>query len=165
MKPRLLVLLLAVLAGLSWWWLRPDAEDRVRAAHQDLARLLSKSADDGAKPIFIDSLRFQAMFADSCELSGEAGGLIGAYTPEAMAGLIIRTRSLFERIDLDIGELAVELRAPDDALARFTAELTASSASEDRAPLSETRSVISRMQRVDGDWRFAEFRFELPAGE
>jgi hypothetical protein len=100
----------------------------------------------------------QGLFADNCEVTGDAEMLTGSYTSEEMVSTIIQVQGMFQSIELTFHELEVEFPAPDDAITNFTAVLIGQSqvTGEDKA--GETREVISRMREVDGKWLFAEFR-------
>lgn len=151
---------LTVAAGLlivaaAWWLLGNDSAAEVRAAHADLARVLSKSGegDDGLSVLQLRSL--ESMFAEELVVAGDANGLSASYSPEEIVGLIVRVRSVFASVELELGELTVELPAPDRAVATFRAGL--SGRESDGELVREARSVVSRMRHVDGDWRFTEF--------
>jgi hypothetical protein len=162
MKPHYVALILILIAGAAWWLLSQDVEAQIYEAHRELARLVNKTEDEGSMPSVLDTLKIQVLFADRCEVSGDADQLIGAYTPDEMAGLIIRARGLFRTIELSFSEIVIELRADDDAIARFMAELRASGDLDASAEVHETRSVTSRLRKIDGDWRFSELKFALP---
>jgi hypothetical protein len=95
------------------------------------------------------------------EISGNTGGLNGSYSPEETAALIIRVRTIFRAIELTFSEPLIEFPSPDDAIARFAAELRASPGYDELADGVETREVTSRLRQIDGDWVFAAFEFAL----
>ena len=158
MNYKYVIVILVLLAGAAWWFLHDNPEAEVRNAHQELTRLLSKTEDDPSSTMILNARLLQGLFADNCEVSGDAEMLAGSYTSEEMVSTIIRVQGMFQSIELTFHELEVEFRAPDDAITNFTAVLIGQSqvTGEDKA--GETREVISRMRKVDGKWLFTEFR-------
>ena len=89
--------------------------------------------------------------------TGDAEMLAGSYTSEEMVSTIVRVQGVFLSVDLTFHELVIELPAADDAIVKFTAVLVAQGSTEGEEKAAETRTVISRMRKVDGKWLFAEF--------
>ena len=159
---RFLVLLLAIGSLALWWLIRDDAEAEVRRAHAELARLLSKAEDDTGSAALLNARALQGMFADRCEVTGDAGRLAASYSPEDIARTVVGVHGLYQRIDVSFGDLAIDLSVSDVAIASFSADLVATGAG-DRIPVVEARIVTSRMSRVDGVWLFTAFEFEAVA--
>lgn len=153
---RNLALLLLVAAGALWWMLRDDAQTQISRAHEELAGLLSKTGDESVAAASLNVIALRNLFADPVELSGDARGLTGVYSPEDLAGTIVRLRGLFQSIDLSFSELLIEFPAAEVAAIQFSAELTAEAQVGAVEDVIERRSVISRMQDIDGTWLFAE---------
>jgi len=147
-----------LLAGAAWWFLHEDPEAEVRDAHQKMALLLSKTEGDASSTMIINARILQSMFADTCDVIGDAEMLVGSYTPEEMASTMIRVQGLFLSIDLTFHDLVIEFPAADDAIANFTAVLVGQIQMEGEEEFGETREVISRMRKVQDKWLFAEFR-------
>ncbi len=147
-----------LLSVAAWWFLHEDPEAEVRDAHQELTRLLSKTEGEASSTMIFNARVLQNMFADTCEVTGDAEMLAGSYTPEEMVSTIIRVQGMFLSIDLTFHELVIELPAADDAIVNFTAVLVGQSLMEGEEKAGETRQVISRMRKVEGKWLFAEFR-------
>jgi hypothetical protein len=114
--------------------------------------------------MILNARLLQGMFADTCEVTGDAEMLAGSYTSEEMVSTIIRVQAMFHSIELTFHELEVEFPAADDAIIHFTAVLIGQSqvTGEDKA--GETREVVSRMRKVDGKWLFTEFRLVTVTG-
>ena len=162
---RNLMVLVAVLAGAWWWLLRDDPEARVRNAHEELIRLVN-TAEEGMTLLNVRAL--QALFAPTIVVFGDADTLADTYTPEQLVATILGVTGRFDSIDLTISRPAIEkssIAADDEAVSRFSAMLTASSAIEGLAEVAETRRVVSRMRKIDGDWRFAEFSLMKPSDD
>ncbi len=158
MSYRNVIVIFVLLAGAAWWFLHEDPEAEVRDAHQELSRLLSKSEGEASSTVIINARILQNMFADTCDVIGDAEMLVGRYTPEEMASTIIRIQGLFLSIDLTFHDLVIEFPAADDAIAHFTAVLVGQVQMEGEEEFGETREVISRMRKVQDKWLFAEFR-------
>ena len=146
-----------LLSVAAWWFLHEDPEAEVRDAHQELTRLLSKTEGEASSTMIFNARVLQNMFADTCEVTGDAEILAGSYTPEEMVSTIIRVQGLFLSIDLTFHELVIEFPAADDAIVNFTAVLVGRTKMEGEEEAAETREVISRMRKVEDKWLFAEF--------
>ena len=162
MSKRNVIVISVLLAAAAWWFLHEDPEAEVRDAHQKLTRLLSKTEGEATSALILNARVLQTMFADSCEVTGNAEMLAGSYTPEEMVSTIIRVQGVFLRVDLTFHDLVIEFPAADDAIVNFTAVLVGKSRLEGEGEveveLAETREVVSRMRNVEGKWLFAEFR-------
>ena len=158
MSYRNVIVILILLSAAAWWFLHEDPEAEVRNAHQELTRLLSKTEGEASSTMIFNARVLQSMFADTCEVTGDAEMLGGSYTPEEMVSTIIRVQGIFLSIDLTFHEFEIEFPAADDAIVNFTAVLVGRSKMEGEEEAAEAREVISRMRKVEGKWLFAEFR-------
>ena len=157
MSYRNVMVILIVLAAAAWWFLHEDPEAEVRDAHHELTRLLSKTEGEATSTMIFNARVLQNMFADTCEVTGDAEMLAGSYRPEEMVSTIIRVQGMFLSIDLTFHELVIEFPAADDAIVNFTAVLVGRTKMEGEEEAAETREVISRMRKVEDKWLFAEF--------
>jgi len=142
--------------------MRDDPEADVRRAHAELASVLGKTGEDGDATALLEAHALQELFAEACEVSGDAGRLTGVYSPEEIASTALRTQALFHSIELTFSELSISFPDPDRAVAQFSAVLTAIGKTERPGTLNENRAVVSRMQRVDGRWLFASLDLTDP---
>lgn len=90
MSYRNVIVILILLSAAAWWFLHEDPEAEVRNAHQELTRLLSKTEGEASSTMIFNARVLQSMFADTCEVTGDAEMLGGSYTPEEMVSTIIR---------------------------------------------------------------------------
>lgn len=153
----LIALILA--AGLGWLVFFESDEARIRGAHEELRRLLTKSGDESNAALLLDARALQALFAPVCEVVGDADGLVGSYNPQEMVSTVVRVQGAFETIDLTFGELMLEFPADDIARVGFRAELTGQTTVPGEGAVAEARDVVSELTRVDGEWLFSAFRF------
>lgn len=165
MKHRNLALILFVAVLLGWWIMRDNPEADVRRAHAELAGILGKTREEGDGTALLETRALQALVAEACEISGDAGRLTGIYSPEELASTALRTQALFHSIELTFGELSISFPDEDRAVVHFSAVLQAAGKTENPGTLDETRAVVSRMQRIDGRWRFAGFDLTDPDAE
>jgi hypothetical protein len=156
MNYRFLVLVLVPLILAGWWILRDDPEAAIRSAHEELVRLIGKAEQDPELSI-LDIRSLQNLFAGSSVVTGDAETLQGTYSAEEMIRTIFSVQTLFHSIELTLTELEIEFPNADEAVIRFTADLTGRSTIEGEEEVSETRDVVSRMLELDGDWRFSAF--------
>ncbi len=159
MNYRNVLIIIILLSAATWWFLHEDPEAEVRDAHQELSRLLSKAEGAASNTTILSAVVLKSMFAATCEVTGDAEMLAGAYTPEEMISTIVRVQGIFRSIELTFHELEIAFPAADEAIINFTAVLVAqvSRAGEEEEMFGETRTVVSRMRKVDGKWLFAEF--------
>ncbi len=158
MNYKYVIAILVLLSAAAWWFLHDNPEAEVRNAHQELTRLLSKTEGDPGSTMILNARLLQGLFADTCEVTGDAEMLAGSYTSEEMVSTIIRVQAIFHSIELTFHELEVEFPAADDAIIHFTAVLIGQSKMTGEDKAGETREVVSRMRKVDGKWLFTEFR-------
>ena len=161
MSNRNVIVILVLLAALAWWFLHEDPEAEVRHAHQELARLLSKTEGEASNTMIFNAAVLKGMFADTCEVTGDAEMLAGSHTPEAMVSTIIQLQAMFLSVDLTFHELVIEFPAADVALVNFTAVLVGKSLIEGEEEAAETRKVVSRMRKAEGTWQFSEFNLAI----
>jgi hypothetical protein len=155
---RFLVAALLLLAVSGWWLLREDPEAAVRAAHEDLARIIIRSEADPDGIAVLDLRRLQGIFAPECRVAGDAGMFVGSHSPQELVAMMVAVRGSLRSVSLTVGELAIGFPDQATAVTRFSAELYA----DDRTgrPVTELRQVETRMQEIDGVWQFAAFHFE-----
>ena len=151
------VILAASVAGGAWWFFHEYPEAEVRDAHREFARLLSKPEGEPSGALLFNARVLQTMFAETCEVSGEAERFGGSYTPEELAGLIMQVRGMFRSVDLTFHDLVIEFPAADEATGSFSARMIVRGRTEETAEAFDTRDVVSRMRKLDGDWRFVSF--------
>lgn len=159
MQLRTLLFILLPVLVIAWWLFAEGAEQQVRQAHAELFGLVSKSPDDANAPSVLDAIALQNLFAESSAISGDAGPFVDSYSPEEIAGRVISLKSQFNSIVLTVGELAVEFTQADSATIGFRATLEGQIAGSRDETIVERRDVVSRMRRIDGDWRFTAFEF------
>ena len=159
MSYRNVIAVLILLSAAAWWFLYEDPEAEVHSAHQELMRLLSKTQGKASSSMIVTARVLQSIFADSCEVTGDAEMIAGRYTPEEMVGTIFQVQGMFLSIDLTFRELVTAFPAADDAFTNFTAVLVGRSLmeGEGEVEVGETRAVVSRMRKVEGAWLFTEF--------
>ncbi len=157
-KTIVMVVLLAALAGGAWWYFHEDPEAEVRDAHQEFARLLSKPEAEASSAMLFNARVLQTMFADTCDVTGEAEGFGGSYTREGLAGTIMQVRGMFRSVDLTFHDLVIEFPAADETTVNFTARMILRGRTQEAVEAIEMRNVVSRMRKLDGNWRFVAFR-------
>jgi len=153
-----MILFAVLLTAAAWWFFHEDPETEVRKAHQKLSLLLSKAEGQTTGAVLLDAHRLNGLFAESCKVTDDAATAVRDYTPDEMVSTILQVQSLFHSVNLTFHDLAVEFPEADMALVDFTAVLIGRSKIEGEEDAAETRNVVSRLQRTDGDWLFSEFR-------
>lgn len=148
----------ALLLVAAWWFFHENPEAEVQEAHDELSRLLSKTEGETATSMLVHARLIQGLFAENCDVTGDAEMLVGSYTREDMVSTIIQLQAMFTSIDLTFHELTIEFPAEDDALVNFTAVLIGRSTMTEGEEAAETRGVVSRMRKVEGKWLFSEFK-------
>ena len=161
MNYKIWLVILVLLSAVGWWFFHESPEAEIRDAHQELTRLLSKTEGDASRTTILNAALLKSMFADNCEVTGDAEMLAGSYSPEEMVSTIIRVQGIFLSIDLTFHDLMIGFPAEDDAITKFTAVLVGQSQIEGEEKAAETREVISRMRKVEGKWLFAKFSLAI----
>ena len=156
MSIRSVAIVLVLFIAAAWWLLRADPEAEVRNAHRELAELLNKPEGDPDPLSILEIRALQHLFAETCVVTGAARGLLGQYSPEQMVGTIVRVHELFDSIDLRFSEPSISFPADDEAVAVFSAELSAASGRDAVEDVIEARAVTTRMHEIDGSWAFYE---------
>ena len=153
-KTLIIVVVMGVLALAALQFFYEDPVAQVRDAHEELARLLSKPEGEVNAVALLNAQILQRMFADTCEITGQAERFAGSYTAEEITSIIMQVRQIFTSANLSFGDLEIEFPAEDQATTRFSARLIAQARTEEAI---ELREVVSRMRRIDGDWLFTAF--------
>ena len=154
-KPGFIVILLIAALG-AWWLLHDGAEARVREAHAELLQFLNKTGPETDEGISIMQLRgLQDRFGPLCTVSGDSAPITGSYAPQEIVNLMVAVRTSFRTIDLRFGDIRIEFPSDATAVAHFPAELVAVDPGGER--YAEMRAVESRMQEIDGVWKFVAF--------
>lgn len=163
MNLRLVLPALLLLSGAVWWWIYEDPDTQVRNAHAELIRLLNKTEQESSSTPILKARLLRDLFSNSCEVSGDVYALSGSYTPTEMVQTVMGVQGRFRSIDLTISELLIEFPVENEVVVNFSAALRGTSMIDGAEEIVETRDVVSRMRRVDGEWLFAEFRLTIPA--
>ena len=154
-----LLLIVVPVTILAWWLFNENPEREVRDAHASLVRLVSKSADDANSRALLNARAFQSLFADTCEVSGDAGRFVDTYSPEEMFRTVAALQARFDSVALVFGELTIAFPASDEASVSFIATVEGRTLNRDSDNVVQSRAVVSRMSRIDGDWLFTGFQF------
>lgn len=157
---RNLAVALLVVFGLLWWMLSGDPEVEVREAHRVLLEEIVKTDDETAPVLVLKARALAHLFADPVELSGAAEGQGGTYSPEEIANLIVRMRTVFDTIDLRFSELGIEFPADESAIVRFSATFEGQTRLAGDKGRLEQRDVTTRLGLIGGNWLFTEIELE-----
>ena len=158
MKLWQIIALLVAVIGIGWWLFADNDEEQIRAAHETLIELLNKTEAEGDVATLLDARALQGLFAETCVVSGDADAIGGTYTGQQLASTVLQVKALFESIEITPSEFTIELLSDTAAEVQFSATLTGISVVEDRQQVVESRQVFSRMDKIDGEWRFSGFR-------
>lgn len=161
MNIRIVIPLVLLLTGAAWWLLYDDPETQVRNAHSELVSLLNKSGEESGSISILNTRLLLGLFANPVNVSGDVDELAGSYSPEEMVRTILSVQGLFQTIDLTVSELMIEFPSDDQAVVNFSAVLEGTSLIDADEAVIETREVVSRMLKVDGDWLYAAFRLSV----
>jgi len=155
---RTVLLIIVPVVVVAWWLLHENPEARVRNAHEDLARLVSKAEDDTNSTSFLNARALQALFAERCAITGDADAFTQIYTPEELVRTVIGVQARFDSLQLTFGELTIVFPTSDEAAVSFRATLEGRSSIGGDEAVVETRDVVSQMRNVDGEWLFSRFQ-------
>ena len=144
------LILAAIAAYFLWGWLVPSAEDRVRAAVQDLAETLSSEASDPIGQVAALGRLRSRLAEDVVVTTGPGAEVRGR---DAVTGLWQRVRASGDTVRVRVIELAVVVAedgasATADGIAELTIE-------QNGVPERELREVRTTLVATDGEWRLA----------
>jgi len=118
-------LALLVLAALAFLYLprRTDEQLQIRNMLADWQAALAKSAAEPPAMQIGASRRLGQFFADSFVVSGDVRELAGNYDRQSAVAMAMQARSQFEKIELSLSRIEIELQSERDAMVSAQAVL------------------------------------------
>ena len=152
------ILLIILASLLIFWSLRETDEKKIKATLSELCRIGSKSTGENPALGALKANRSEKVFAPRCHFDFRVNSFDGVYTPTEIGANILRFQSLFQWIQLEAGDLQIEVRQ-DEALLFFTGEFTGVPKNSQKEKISEIRDIEARLVRTpEGAWKFVRMK-------
>lgn len=151
-KHWLVSLAIIVAVAATWFWLRPTEQQRIRTQFLSLAEAISKNPQEGNAAHAMKMLALGNLLAENVSVDLREFPYNGDNSAETIVSLATRGRSLFDVISIDIIEVETTLEQPDQATSRCVLKATLQSTSYND---NTVRHVLTRLRKVDNQWRFA----------
>ncbi len=148
----LVLLVLAVAAGVGLLLWRGNDSARVRRQFRRLAECVAKAPGEGNLSLVMKTEVFTRLFAPECDMEFGEQALTGVFTPEQLTAQLVRGRSQLGTIALSFPDLAVSFPEPGVAIVAATARLQATH--RNGQAVDETRELDCELRTVAGEWRF-----------
>lgn len=158
-------LLIAALAALGYYFLRPSDEDRIRSQLATLAKVVAidpAERDPVARPRRIEAA-FDRILLPRVQV--EVPEVVeDVYGRDDMADMAASVSGALRSLDVDVGSLRVEVDQKARH-ARVTGTITLAGTNLDGGKGSDVRDLVASFQKVDAEWRLAALTADLHEGD
>lgn len=146
----LLILVLALLAGLFVFLTRDSEEVKVKKVLGSLCRMASKSEGDNAAASALMISRTDRIFAGSFEINISNGMFNGVFNPTKMTSELARYRAVFAHVKVRTQDEEISFPSPDKAVVLFSGILDGTT--KNGKSLSEARDVECYLSKTEKGW-------------
>jgi hypothetical protein len=157
MKIKFLVFLVIVVAALfSALYLFPSDRAKIRKQFESLSNLVSKEKGESAFTMAYKVNALASLFADNCSFEFSQNYMAGEYSPEQITSHAAKGRSQFSKISLNFYDIVPDIQndvAVVETTVRFNGEIKNSAKFAE-----ETREIQCRLNKIDGKWKFTNFK-------
>ena len=155
-KITMTVILLAVIAVLASLYLFPGDKIKIKKQFEALSNFVSKEKGESAFTMAYKVNALASLFADSCSFEFSQNYMTGEFTPDQITSHATKGRSRFLKISLKFYDIVPDIRndvAIVETTVRFHGEL------RDSAKFAEeTREIQCNLKKMDGKWKFTNFK-------
>ncbi len=153
------LIMLAIMIGCGfYYWLRPpEAVVQVRKTLEKLCEDASKPKSGSAASLVLKSQRLPDLFVDPCQLDllGIRGELTGKFSPQELASLVVRLHGAFDTYQIKASDVQITIDSPTRATIEFAGSFHGRT--KQGETIEELRDLTAHLERVDDQWRFAQF--------
>ena len=164
-KSRVIVILGLGLAAaaLLFLLLHKSEADRIRARFESLSEQVSKDGAENPLTAAGTAKNIAELFTDPCQMDipeSPYGEFSGPYTRKKLRSHVLGARSRFERIHLDLYDMAVFIPEEETARVDLTAYLTGHGAGDrsGEPPLEVFQELSCELEKIEGDWYIGKVR-------
>jgi len=164
-KSRLIGILVLGLAAaaLLFLLLHKSETDRIRARFESLAEQVSKNGAENPLTAAGTAKNIAERFTDPCRMDipeSPYGEFSGPFTRKKLRSHVLGARSRFERIHLDLYDMAVFIPEEETARVDLTAHLTGHAAGDrsGEPPLEVFQELSCELEKIEGDWYIGKVR-------
>ncbi len=150
------VFLLAAAAAVAWFFIAPNEKAKVKKQFASLSDLVSKEKGETNISMALRANSIGNLFDDKCSFDFAKHDMEGIYTPEEITSHAARGRAMFSKISLKFYDINPEIEndnAMVDTTVRFYGEMKNSS-----KVYEDTREIQCKLKKVEGKWKFSEFK-------
>jgi hypothetical protein len=155
-KITITVIFLTVAAVLASLYLFPGDKEKIKKQFSSLSKLVSKEKGESAVIMAYKVNVLASLFADTCSFEFSQNYMAGEYTPEQITSHAAKGRSQFSKISLNFYDIIPDVQkdsAVVETTVRFYGEL------KDSAKIAEdTREIQCKLKKIDGKWKFTNFK-------
>ena len=158
MKLKVLVVLVLVVAAAIFaaLYFFPGDRTKIKKQFNSLSSLVNKEKGESAFTMAYKVNALANLFADSCSFEFSQNYMAGEYTPEQITSHAVKGRSQFSKISLDFYDIVPDISndvAVVETTVRFHGEI------KDSAKVAEeTREIQCKLKKIDGKWKFTNFK-------
>lgn len=155
------VVLLAAITGTGlfvWKHFFTGEEAVIIKRCRKLGEAASFSSDDGLAAVAIRSETLKSLLADTCSLELRTYEVKEQLSREEVVSRHFALKHYWSSLSIDVDDVSVLALGETEAAVTFTARATAIEKSGGRNV--QTIPVWASLKKIDGAWRFADFREE-----
>ena len=155
-KITITVIIIAAFAAFAVLYLFPSDRTKIRKQFESLSSLVSKEKGESAFTMAYKVNALANLFADSCSFEFPQNYMAGDYTQEQITSNAAKGRARFSKIALDFYDIVPDIQndvAVVETTVRFHGEI------KDSVKVAEeTREIQSRLKKIEGKWKFTNFK-------
>lgn len=133
-------------------------EARIRQRCQHLSTLLSMPPGEKLPAAALRAERLRGFLTETCSFSTSTYKLSRELSRDEVISRYLAVRRMLRSVDVLFKDIVVEPVTDLEATVRFM--VRANATAEDGARESRTAPIMASLKKIDGKWRFAEFREE-----
>lgn len=159
MKTRIAIVILAILCGVSVYFLYclKSEESRITEKFTELAEWARKNEKkESLLNMAIISHNTSRIFAPKTFINIHYAFINGKRTPEEISRYALRSRELFEKIELSFHDITVNIYSATNAHVIATAYLTAES--NMRMKINDITELDCELEKIKGKWYFTQIK-------
>jgi hypothetical protein len=146
---------IALVIGACVWLFGSSREDEVIRQFSALSDLIEKTPDENNMRSLLKADKVGDLFDRECTLTMTGNPMSGTYSPNEMGALALKMRSGFTRVAIRFSDH--EVTFPDDNTAEVLMVTRVKGETLAAGKVDELLETRSRLNEVEGEWRFAEF--------
>lgn len=153
-KQHLFILFLVVIAGGYYLLFYRNDARAIAQRFDQLAENLSKTGDEQPIDTLKKIRKIESLLAQNCRVSIESSSFDNVYTAREVAQRVAGVRQQYRHLTVKFYDLSIDRPSEKTATVLSTVRVTGVSQTMESVP--ETREIEFRLDKIDGQWLFAE---------